>query len=118
MSITANRTVTVTLSGDTEGSFPFTAASSTTSPGVIGQLYTLSPGANAITIPVSGYTTKAATIIPPAGNTNLITLKGTTADTGIAIHRTDPTSLGLDTTQTTITLTVSTTVTGVKIAWN
>lgn len=37
----------------------------------------------------------AALIIPPTANTNGITLKGVTGDTGIAISKTAPTLLGL-----------------------
>lgn len=117
MSTTSGRTITVTYSGDVEGSLPFPAASNTLSPAAM-SLLTLSSGNNTITLPTGGSTVKGVTIIPPANNTNSLTLKGTTADTGIALHLTDPTSIAVNTTQTTLTVAVTTTVTGVRVVYS
>jgi hypothetical protein len=49
-------------------------------------------GFTALTVPTGSV---AALIIPPAANTNGITLKGVTGDTGIAISKTAPTCIAL-----------------------
>lgn len=121
MSIASTRVVTATFSGEGfQNAFTFTAGNNASSPGAT-TIHTLSVGANTITIPTGGSQVQAATIIPPTGNTSTLTVKGTTGDTGIAIHKTDPTSLALDTTSTTQTsfvITVGvTTVTGLHIVW-
>ena len=57
-------------------------------------------------------------MIPPAGNTNSITLKGASGDTGIRLHNTDPTTLALHSTQSTILLVAGSTTSGVLLAWS
>lgn len=47
----------------------------------------LASGANTILIPAG---TSLICIQPPPGNTIVITLKGVTGDTGIALHKTNP----------------------------
>jgi hypothetical protein len=50
----------------------------------------------AVPVPVSPAPT-GVFIIPPAGNTGAITLKGVTGDTGVALNMTQPTWLSLGT---------------------
>ena len=120
MAVQSGRIITVTYTGDLNGSFMFPAANNALAPGDI-DIFTLPTGSTVIPFPTGGTTCSGATIIPPAGNTNSITLKGTTTDTGVQIHKTDPSSIALDTTattQTSIVLTVSSTVTGLRVVWS
>lgn len=120
MAVTSTRVVTVTVTGDgLGGSFTFNAANNALAPGDM-DVFTLPTGSTVIAFPTGGSQCQGGTIIPPTGNTNTITIKGTTADTGIVIHKTDPTSLAFDTTtttQTSLVITVSATVTGLRIVW-
>lgn len=120
MSVTSTRVVTVTMTGEgLGGSFVFSAASNALAPGDM-DIFTLPTGSTVIAFPTGGSNVQGATIIPPTGNTSTIAVKGTTADTGVFIHKTDPTSLALDTTtttQTSLVLTVATTVTGLRVVW-
>lgn len=113
MTVTANRTVVVNLTGDVELSDNFDAAENLASPGAV-ELLNLSSGFNTITVRP---TATAVTIIPPALNTTSITLKGVTGDTGIRIHNTDPTTIALHSTVTTIGLTAGAAITGVRFLW-
>ena len=118
MAITSNRTIQLQFEGDVTYSQPFFAAESLVAPGVI-EFKSLALGANTITPPsVSGVTIKGVTIIPPSGNTTLMTLKGVTGDTGVPLHKTDPTSLGLDTTLTTFVINAAAVIAGVKFIWS
>lgn len=116
MSITASRKVTVELSGDIEADNSFSAAVNSASPGVV-NIVTLAIGANTITPPAGGTTPKALTIVPPSGNTSTITLKGVTGDTGVVLHSTDPTSIGLNSPTATLVLTASAEIIGVQLIW-
>lgn len=120
MAVTSTRVVTVTVIGDgLNGGGVFSAANNALAPGDV-DIFTLPTGSTVIAFPTGGSAVQGATIIPPAGNTNTITVKGTTADTGVVIHRTDPTSIALDTnatTQTSLVITVSSTVTGLRVVW-
>lgn len=113
MAVTANRAIAITLRGTLEANLSFEAAEETDSPGV-SDLIDLASGNNTIT-PPSG--AGSVTILPPAGNTDLITLKGVNGDTGIPLHLTDPTSLGLDSTLTTFVLNAADAITGVRLIW-
>lgn len=79
----------------------------------------LSSGNNSITVPSNA---AAVTIIPPRTNTGdnevTITLKGVNADTGFAIHPTDPTSIGLESTVTSFVLNVSDDLSGTRFIWS
>ena len=92
MAVTANRTEIITFTTDVTATLAFPAAENTASPGSV-QLYTLASGDNTITLPTGGSTVKAATIIPPAGNAQAITLKGATGDTGLVLSLTEPMTL-------------------------
>jgi hypothetical protein len=74
----------------------------------------LAAGANTITKPTDAI---GVTIIFAADNDILVTLKGVTGDTGIPLHMTDPTSIGLDSTETTFVLTAADDVT-VRLIWS
>lgn len=120
MAITSTRVVTITAQGDGfNNGGVFNAANNALSPGSV-TIHTLPTGNTVIAFPTGGSSVQGATIVPPATNTNTITVKGTTTDTGVVIHRTDPTSIALDTnttTQVSLVITVSATVTGLRIFW-
>ena len=118
MSTTSARTINITFTGDVNANNTLAASSNTVTPAQI-DIVTLASGNNTITAPsVSGITNKAVTISPPAANTTLITAKGSTGDTGIALHKTDPTSIAIDTTQTSIVLNAAGTIAGVRLIWS
>lgn len=117
MAVTAARTITITYTGDITGTETISAASSVASPGSV-TLHTLASGANTITAPTGGSTPVCMTIVPPAGNTQTITLKGVTGDTGVALHLTDPSSISLAAAFTTCCLTAGNTITGLRIYWS
>lgn len=50
-------------------------------------------GANTIAVPAAA---TVAVFIPPAGNTQTLTLKGVSGDTGVRLHKTFPTPIALD----------------------
>lgn len=74
----------------------------------------LSAGANTITIP-SGAT--CVMITPPSGNTQALTLKGVSGDTGIAISKTKPTLLSFDTPPANFVINAAGSVTGCVFAF-
>lgn len=117
MAVTASRTVEITFSGSVVGTNTLSAADNDASPGDV-DIITLSAGANTITVPTGGTTVVACTIVPPTGNTQSITLKGISGDTGIRIHDTDPTSLAIDSSVTSFILTAGAQVTGVRLFWS
>lgn len=120
MSTAAAWTATLTFTGDDPATKTYTAASNATSPAA-DALVNLASGANTITVPVAAAPTRL-TIIPPSGNTVLLTLKGVTGDTGIPLHKLDPTSVALDSTAATsaatFCLTAANTCNGVRIIWS
>lgn len=116
MSVTAQRTTHIVFTGDVELADSFVAAANTTSPAQV-QIMQLASGVNVITPPSSSCTTKAVTILPPATNTTDITLKGTTADVGVVIHNTDPTTIALDSPTNTFVLSAAATIAGVRLIW-
>jgi hypothetical protein len=118
MSITSSRTIQLQFSGDISLGVIQSALDNTVSPGEA-DVVILSLGANTITAPVvSGIVVTGLMIIPPVGNKNLITLKGVTGDTGIALHLTDPTSLSLDTTFVSLVLNAAASIVGVRLIWS
>ena len=60
----------------------------------------------------------AADPISRAGNTQLILLKSVNGDAGVALHKTDPDSISIDTTTTTFVLNAAGTVTGLLLIWS
>jgi len=118
MSTTSSKTIQIQFSGDIAFNEPFSSLDNASSPAKT-DLVTLAIGANTITAPVvTGIVVTGLLIIPPAANINLITLKGITGDTGVALHKTDPTSLALDTTFVSLVLTVTVQVVGVRLVWS
>ena len=113
MAVASNRSVNVVFSGDFTSSVPKSAAENASSPGQITQ-QALSSGANTITPPS---TATACTILFPSGNTVLVTLKGIAADTGVALHLTDPTSFGINNAASTFVLNAASSVT-VRLVWS
>ena len=118
MSIESERRITLAFSGDITWTQEIAAANNTSANGQ-SDIVNLSNGFNTITIPTGGGTIPTAvTIIPPDGNTNTITLKGVTGDTGISLHKLDPTTIGLNSSVTTIGLTAGAAITGVRIIYS
>lgn len=117
MATTGNRKILVDFTEDIIAQVTATAVENTNSPGQI-DIVTLTTGANTITPPTGGATTRAVTIIPPVSNTNTITLKGVTGDTGVVLHLTDPTSIGLNSSTNTFVLTAAAEIVGVRLVWS
>lgn len=117
MATTSQRESTITYTGDINITIPVQAASNSASPGQT-DLVTLSSGNNTITIPAGGSTPKACTIVPPSGNINTLTLKGVAGDTGILLHKTDPTTVAIDTGVASFVLNAGATITGVRLIWS
>jgi hypothetical protein len=75
---------------------------------------TLASGANTITVPSASCVW--VIIIPPSSNTQTLTLKGVTGDTGIALSKTGPFLLSLASVSSFV-LTAGGTITGVRFIW-
>ena len=118
MSVSATRSTTITFSGDVSGTETISAATNAASPGSV-TVQTLASGANTITVPATtGVTVTACTIVPPTGNTQTLTLKGVTGDTGVGIHLTDPTTIALASGTSSFCLTAGAQITGVRFFWS
>ena len=117
MAINATRTALVVFTGDITASFTVSATDNAVSPGQV-DLLTLASGVNTITPPTGGSTPKAVTIQPPVGNLNTITLKGVSGDTGVILHKTDPTVIALNSPTSTFVLTASAQIVGVRLIWS
>lgn len=114
MSVTSNRSVSINFSNDVEFDQEFDAAVSAVGSGQ-NQLVNLSSGNNTITVPSNAV---AVTIIPPSGNLVVLTLKGVAGDTGISIHLTDPTSIGLNTVTSFVLNATGSAVTGLRLIYS
>lgn len=117
MAVTSTRVITITYSGDTVGTEALPAAQNASSAGQI-EIKTLASGANTITVPTGGTVPTAVTIVPPSGNTNALTLKGVSGDTGIAMHLTDPTSLAIASSVVNFVINAGAQTTGVRFFWS
>ena len=118
MAVKSVRTQTIVFSGDVVGTEISTAATNTNAGGVV-ELKTITGAAfQAFTVPTFGAVPPSCTIIPPAGNTASLTLKGVTGDTGFALHLTDPSVVSLASTTTTFGITTGATVTGLRLIWS
>jgi hypothetical protein len=111
------RTQTIVFTGDTTATQTNAAASNPNSPGV-NELKSLAAGANTITVPTGGATPVAVTIVPPAGNTVVLTLKGIAGDTGIPLHLTDPSTVALGAGVVNFVLNAAAIVTGIRFIWS
>lgn len=118
MASSSNRSINLTFTGDHVASPVISAAANAASPAGIQAPVTLASGANTITVPTGGTTPTAVTIVKPAGNTVSLTLKGVTGDTGIALHKTDPDTISIDSTVTTFVLTAGAQIIGVTLIWS
>lgn len=117
MAITAVTTFSTVYSGGEAASGAGVTASTTNTNAVAtgSAFYSLTSGFNSVTVP-TGFSVQGYTIFPPSGNTTSIILKGITGDTGVRLHNTVPTQMGIDSSVTAIGLTVGAGVT-VRIAW-
>lgn len=113
MSVTSNRSVTLAFTGDVEYSQAFEAPVNSAGSGQ-NQLINLSSGANTITPPTGAV---AVTIIPPDNNSQTMTLKGVTGDTGIALALTAPCSISLSNVSSFV-VTAGGTITGVRFIYS
>lgn len=118
MSVASTRQVVITQVGDNlNNNITVTAAGNAASPGDI-DVFGLVIGPNTITLPTGGTTPKGATIVPPSSNTQTITLKGVAGDTGIALHKTDPTSISFDSPPpVSFVLAAGGTIDGLRVIW-
>lgn len=116
MATTTTAVVTLTSTGDDPATRVFSAAANQASP-VNDQLVNLANGVNTFTVPTAGTITRV-TIIPPAGNTTSMVLKGLSGDTGVSLHRTDWTSIGLDNGVAQIVITTGGIINNVRILWS
>lgn len=117
MAVNAVRQIAINLTGDVILDKIFSAAQNAASPGAV-TVHTLTSGDNTISVPsISGITVKAATIVPPAGNTLGMILKGAGADTGITISKTDPTSIAFEAAPANIVINAGGTINGLRIVW-
>lgn len=118
MAVVSERIIGINFTGDIDApNLAFNAAENTNAPGEI-DVVALSTGANTIAVPSNA---KGVTIIPIAGNTTALTLKGVSGDTGIALHLTDPSSFGINpATTTSFVIAASTTgpATSCRIIWS
>jgi hypothetical protein len=117
MAVTSTRREEITFDGDVVGAEILEAADNLVSPGSI-EIKTLASGFTSISVPTGGSTVTACTIVPPAGNSTSITLKGVTGDTGIRIHNTDPTTIAIHSSVTAIGITTGAIITGVRFFWS
>jgi len=113
MAVISNRTSIVTFAGDVVATDIRVAAANANSPG--GDQLLAITGPFVVTPPIAGAT--AVTIIPPTGNTVLITLKGTSGDSGIPLHKTDPTIIALDSSLVNFILQTASAIT-VRMIWS
>lgn len=122
MATTATRTTVVTFSGDVQATQQANAAVNLSSPGEIQVLNLPNNGANTITVPKSSDGTTvfptAVTIQPLVGGSSIITLKGVTGDTGIALHLTDPTTIGLASSVVSFVLTTNAANILIRFTWS
>lgn len=82
------------------------------------EVKSLISGNNTITVPTGGTMVSAVTIVPPVGNTVILTLKGVNGDTGIPLHLTGPSSLALPSTATSFVINASDVLTGLRLYWS
>lgn len=117
MPTSSARTQTITFTGDTTATQTNAAANNANSPGQ-NELRNLAAGANTITVPTGGATAVSCTIVPPAGNTAALTLKGIPGDTGVSLHLTDPCTLSLGASVATFVVNASAPVIGIRFIWS
>ena len=114
MAVTSARTIVNLFTGDIAVQSYLDAAENSASPAQL-QTVTLASGANTITPPDGAV---ALTIEWPSDNETLVTLKGVTGDTGVVLHPTDPTSIGLNSDSDTLVLSAAAEITGDRLIWS
>lgn len=118
MAVTSRRNIQVEFSGDIVAELIKSAAENIVSPGME-VIQTLAAGNNTIMAPViSGIVVTGLTIFPPAANTSIMTLKGVNGDVGFPIHLTDPASIPLHSTFTSLVINVVTEIVGLRLVWS
>jgi hypothetical protein len=117
MATASARTQTIVFTGDTTATQTNAAGENPNSPGQ-NEVRSLATGANTIAVPGGGATTVAVTIVPPAGNTVAITLKGVAGDAGILLHPTDPSTIALGPSVVSFALNAASPVTGIRFMWS
>lgn len=118
MAVASRRSIQVEFSGDVTAEIIKSAAENIVSPGME-VIQTLAAGNNTITVPVVvGIVVTGLTIYPPAANTSIMTLKGVNGDTGFPIHLTDPISISLHSTFTSLVINVVTEIVGLRLVWS
>lgn len=119
MATSATRSIVMSFTGDTPiPTLSRVAATNAASPATTDIVTWTGAGSVTITPPTGGSTPVAVTITPPSGNTQTMTLKGIAGDTGIVLHKTDPTSIALNSPTGTFVITTSGTITGVRLDWS
>ncbi len=114
MAVTSNLNMHLTLTGDTELDDNFSFVENQASPGQ-NEIQDLISGDNTITIPKGGSSVPVGCIIiPPSGNVVVLTLKGIGADTGIAIHPSNPTCISLSSAQVSFVINVTSDLDGFR----
>lgn len=111
MAVTSTRSVTLAFAGDVVASLSAAAAANVASPGQE-QLVALAQGDNAFTVPTGAM----GVTVQMLANAVVVKLKGAGGDSGVAIHKSDPTSIGLDSSQASIILNAASATT-VRMWW-
>ena len=116
MSVTSNRIIGVSLSGDVDApNMAYPATENANSPGEI-DVVQLTDGDTTLTCPARA---TAITIIPPAANTHFITLKGDAGDVGLVLQLVDPSSIAIYPTETpSLILSATTTAASCRVIWS
>ncbi len=121
MNITSTRAVLIAFSRDIISRITLNALDNTVTPGIAADMVTLTTansGNNTIAVPSgTGIVVTGLTIVPPDDNTDVIILKGVAGDTGIPLHVTDPTSIGLNSTFASLVLHVAAQIDNVRLIW-
>jgi hypothetical protein len=102
MAASASLTLSGTISGLPGGSETISLSLTNSSASGAATFTTLASGFNTINVPSGSLW---VIIVPPSGNTTSLTLKGITGDTGIVLHPSQPSLIGLAAAQTTIGIT-------------
>jgi len=110
VAVTGTLTFGGSLSGEPEGSSTVSLSWSITA-GVSTSTVDLASGANTITVPAG---TTLVVVIPPTGNSQTITAKGVSGDTGFQLSKTKPTVIAWET-GANFVLTAGATITGLKV---
>lgn len=116
MSASAQRTTTLTYTGAVAGVEVIAAVINLASPAQ-SQIITLASGDNVITAPGGGSIPVACTIVKPSGNVIAIKIKGNAGDTGVRLHNTDPDTISIDPSTTSLILNAAAQIVGVRLFW-